>query len=201
MSRTKLIWKTLFAVIVLICSFVAGVRADAGERAKPRSMALGVQLDLFPTIASAAAGEVGYAPQLWLGIDHVRVRFVAAHMELPGAMAFQDGFVRPTTTALALVFDYTFGDHFDRWWIGPGFELWQRSIGHEDSDETARFTSLVATLGAGYIFLLPRNFYIDPWVGVHCVMNPHPVDVGGHEYDPFPLVANASVKIGWFKDL
>jgi hypothetical protein len=164
-------------------------------------MALGVQLDLFPTIASAAAGKAGYAPQLWLGIDHVRVRFVAAQMHLPDALAFQEGFVRPSTTALALVFDYTFGEHFDRWWIGPGFELWQRSIGHRGVEDTARYTSLVATLGAGYIFLLPHNIYVDPWVGVHCIMNPYPVAVGSYRYDPFPVQANASVKIGWFVDL
>jgi len=112
-------------------------------------MALGVNLDLFPTIASAVAGKAGYAPQVWLGIGHVRVRFVGAHMKLPDGLAFQKGFVRPTVTALALVFDYTFGPHFDGWWVGSGFELWQRSIGHESVSRDVHFESLVATLGAG----------------------------------------------------
>jgi hypothetical protein len=89
--------------LILLCG-----RAQAETlpgKAAPRAMALGVQLDLFPTIASAAAGELGYAPQLWLGIDRVRIRFVAAHMQLPDRLAFAEGFVRPTTTALALVLD------------------------------------------------------------------------------------------------
>jgi hypothetical protein len=56
-------------------------------------------------------------------------------------------------------------------------------------------------LGAGYIFLLPRNVYLDPWLGLHWTMNPYPVDVGPYTYDPFPLAANASLKIGWFHEL
>jgi hypothetical protein len=164
-------------------------------------MALGVHLDLFPTVVSAVNGKVGYAPQVWLGIGKVRIRFVGAYLQPPDSFAFASGFKNPTTTALAVVFDYTFGSHFDGFWLGPGFELWQRSIQHEDEPGTARWTNLIATLGFGYIWRFSGNFYLDPWVGVHWTMNPYPVHLGTATYDPFPLMANASVKIGWFKDL
>ena len=39
-------------------------------------MALGFNVDLLPTALSAANGKAGYAPQVWLGIDHVRLRVV-----------------------------------------------------------------------------------------------------------------------------
>jgi len=164
-------------------------------------MALGVQLDLFPTVVSAVNRAFGLAPQVWLGIGRVRVRIVGAYLQPPDALAFQDGFVNPTTAAFALVLDYTFGEHFDGFWIGPGFEVWQRSIQHEGVAGTARWSSLVATIGGGYIFRFRHNFFLDLWAGVHWVVNEHSVDVGGYVYDPFPLLAEASVKVGWFVDL
>src|ERR1041385_2702238 len=98
-----------------------------------RRMALGFNVDLFPTVISAVNGKLGYAPQVWIGIDRVRVRFVGAHLEAPDAFAFADeGFENPTTTAFAAIIDYTFGPHFDGPWIGSGFEIWQQSIRSEE---------------------------------------------------------------------
>jgi hypothetical protein len=36
---------------------------------------------------------------------------------------------------------------------------------------------------------------------VHATLNPESVYVGPHEYEPLPIVANASVKIGVMLDL
>src|SRR5216110_437859 len=100
-------------------------RADDDGLARPRRLAVGVQLDLFPTVISAVAGHLGYAPQVWAGVDRVRLRLVGAHLEPPDALAFApDGFRRPTTTVLAAVIDYTFGPRFDGFWVGAGFENW-----------------------------------------------------------------------------
>jgi len=41
-----------------------------------------------PTVLSAANGKLGYAPQVWLGIDRARIRFVGSHLEPPDAFAF-----------------------------------------------------------------------------------------------------------------
>jgi hypothetical protein len=46
-------------------------------------MALGFNLDLLPTVLSALNGELGYAPQVWLGVGRARIRFVGSHLEPP----------------------------------------------------------------------------------------------------------------------
>lgn len=165
-------------------------------------MAIGLQLDLFPTVISAINGSLGYAPQVWLGVGHARLRLIGAHLEPPDALAFaDDGFENPTTTSFAVTIDYTFGDHFDGFWLGGGFELWQRTIEHRDVPVTAAWTSTVATFGGGYIWRFAGNFFLDPWAALHATLNPESVFVGTYEYDPAPVVASASVKVGWFADL
>jgi len=194
---------TLFLVTCIV-SFVPGRASaeDNGAARDERPLAVGFQLDLFPTLVSAINGEAGYAPQVWLGIDHVRVRFVGAHMEPPDALAFADeGFENPTTTALAFILDYTFGDHFDGFWVCAGFETWQQTIEHEAVPERAAWTSVIGTTGGGYIWRFYGNFYVDPWAGVHWTMNPQQIDLGPYQYDPPAVVANASVKVGVFADL
>ena len=162
-------------------------------------MALGLNLDLLPTVLSAANGKVGYAPQVWLAVDHARVRFVGAHLEPPDAFAFAPaGFRHPSTTALATILDYTFGPRFDRWWVGSGFEVWEQSIEHDGVAGVARWTSVVFTVGGGYIWRFAGDLFVDPWVGAHAVLNPQEVSLGTFEYRPFPLQAEVSVKLGWF---
>jgi len=189
-----------WAVVILLTARVA--LADGGDEERRRPMALGFNLDLFPTLISAAHGKFGVAPQVWVGLDHVRMRFVGAHLEPPDALAFADkGFRNPTITAFAAIVDYTFGQHFDGFWLGSGFELWQQSIEHDGVVGSARWTSTVFTLGGGYIWRFAGNFFIDPWIGLHAVLNPQTIALGGFDYEPFPLVADVSVKLGWFVDL
>lgn len=163
----------------------------------PPRFGLGFQLDLFPTVVSAVNGRVGYAPQLWFGVNHARLRLVGAHLEPPDALAFADaGFERPTTTAFAATLDYTFGDHFDGPWVGAGFENWQQTLRHEAVSDELRWSTLVGTVGGGYIFLFGEHFYVDPWLGVHVAFNPSQQRLGTYTYDPPRVLANASVKIG-----
>jgi hypothetical protein len=162
-------------------------------------MALGFMLDLLPTVLSAANGKFGYAPQVWLGIGRVRVRFVGSHLEPPDVFAFAPtGFRNPTTTAFAAIFDYTFGRRFDGAWLGSGFEIWESTIEHDDVSGKATWTSTVFTLGGGYIWRFAGDFFLDPWVGAHVALNPQTVTLGGFEYTPFPLQGEVSLKVGWF---
>ena len=126
-------------------------------------MALGFQLDLLPTVLSAANKEAGYAPQVWLGVGHARVRFVAAHLQPPDGFAFAPhGFHHATTTVFASIIDYTFGPHFDGAWVGSGVEVWQRSIEHREVIGHARWNSTVFTAGGGHIWRFAGDFYLDP---------------------------------------
>ena len=165
-------------------------------------MALGFNIDLLPTVLSAANGRAGYAPQVWLGIGPARVRFVGAHLEPPDAFAFAPaGFRKPTTTVVACIIDYTFGPRFDGAWIGSGVEVWQSSIEHANVAGTARWNSAVFTVGGGYIWRFAGDFFLDPWAGVHLVLNPQTITLGGFNYDPFPLQGEVSLKVGWFLPL
>lgn len=174
--------------------------AHADEpREQPRAMAIGFNLDLLPTVLSAVNGKFGYAPQIWLGMGHARVRFVGAHLEPPDAFAFApEGFHSPTTTAFAALIDYTFGPRFDGWWLGGGFEVWQNTIEHDGVAEKTAWSSTVATVGGGHIWRVAGDFFLDAWAGGHLVLNPQPVFVGSFSYEPFPLQAEVSLKIGWF---
>jgi hypothetical protein len=169
------------------------------SRESPTPLALGFNIDLLPTAISAANSKLGYAPQVWLGIGHARIRFVGAHLEPPKAVAFApNGFHNPTVTVFASIIDYTFGSHFDGWWVGSGFEVWQSSIEHDAAPGTARWNSTVFTLGGGHIWRSRQNFFLDAWAGAHAILNPQTVSLGDFQYDPFPLQAEASVKLGRF---
>ncbi|HEY6880854.1 MAG TPA: hypothetical protein VI299_22675, partial [Polyangiales bacterium] len=96
------------------------------------------------------------------------------------------------------VFDYTFGPRFDGAWVCSGVEIWTRSIRHHDVAGTARWASTVFTFGGGYIWRFAGDFYLDPWAGVHAVLDSHPVWLGGHRFRPRPVEAEASLKVGWF---
>src|SRR5204863_9100771 len=127
---------------------------------------------------------------------------LAADLEPPEAFAFAPaGFHTPTTTAFAAIIDYTFGPRFDHWWIGTGFELWEQSIEHDGIAGSAKWSSIVYTLGGGYIWRFAGNFFLDPWVGAHAVLNPQVVSLGQSSYTPFPVQGEVSLKIGWFVPL
>lgn len=187
---------------------VPNAHEPAVSTPRPRQSAFGLQLDLFPTVASAFAGQFGIAPQVWVGIDRVRMRVVAARVRLPDALAFtQDGFTAASTTAAAFIIDYTFGEKFDEWWVGAGVEYWAQTIQNErvkladGSNAEAAWDSVVFTVGGGYTWRFAGNWYLDPWVGVHAVLNPKTITIGSFEHKPFPLQAEASLKIGYFFDL
>jgi hypothetical protein len=188
-------------VVVGACALLASPQTILADEVQESStpLALGFNIDLLPTALSAANGKVGYAPQVWIGVGHARLRFVGAHLEPPKAFAFApNGFHTPTTTVFASIIDYTFGSHFDGWWIGSGFEIWQSSIQHDAVAETARWSSTVFTVGGGHIWRVAGNFFLDAWAGAHAVQNPQTISLGPFQYDPFPLQAEASMKAGWF---
>src|SRR6266536_2505993 len=109
MSREAI---SAFIVLASIAAARTARAEEAGTRG-PRPMALGFNIDLLPSVLSASNGAVGYAPQVWVGVGHIRSRVVVAHLEPPDAFAFAPvGFHKPTTTAFAAIVDYTFGPRF-----------------------------------------------------------------------------------------
>jgi len=168
---------------------------------RPR-LALGFTLDLLPTALSAAAGRFGMSGQTWLGIEHVRLRLVGGQMYMPQCLIGGDGFKNHKNTVGAFIVDYVFGEHFDGWWVGTGFELWMNEIGNRHApDQKARWDNLVWTLGGGYIWRAVDNFYIEPWAAIHVPMNNRNISLAGREFKPMPVSGEVSLKIGYFFDL
>jgi len=136
-----------------------------------------------------------------VGVDHLMFRLVGARLTQPKFLIGKPGFHDFETTVAAWIVDYAFGDDFDGWWIGTGFEVWLNSIAHDDATGPVRWTNVVYTLGGGYIWKFYGDFYLNPWVGMHVPLNNHPVHVGGHRFRPWPVSAEVSLKIGWNLEL
>ena len=188
---------------------LAESRSDASAApaspAPPRR-ALGFTIDLLPILLSASVGEVGLSGQIWFGFDHIRLRLVGARMALPDWVGAQDGFEDQELISTAAVIDYVFGDHFDGWWVGAGFEYWHSSIGHEDvPGRRVAWDAGVATVGGGYIWRALFNddvsFYVEPWAAAHLRVTPASPELDGRAYTPSRVNGEVSLKIGVFFDL
>jgi len=180
------------------------VAAEPAAESGSSRRALGVGVDLLPIVLSATAGEVGLSAQLWAGFDHFRFRLVGARIAVPNGIAADNGFEDQVIGAVAGIVDYTFGPHFDGWWVGAGLEYWNSTMSIAASPgSTASWEALMATFGGGYIFQWGSSvhFYLEPWAGLHLRMTPARLSFGGETYTPQRVQANASVKLGVFFDL
>ena len=158
---------------------------------------LGVAIDLLPPIMSAATGNFGYSSQLWYGYKKIRVRGVIAGFQMPDMLMGNNDFKDLKTTATAVIFDCFKNYNFRGWWLGAGFEMWNNSITSKIDNKNYNFNDFVATAGSGYIFKVYKNFYVEPWGAVHCVLNNEKLTVGSTEYKTKKLQGEVSLKIGW----
>lgn len=164
--------------------------------------AVGLTLDLLPIVLSASTGELGASGQVWAGLGHFRGRLVAARLSFPGWLAGGDGFEHQRTSVGAVLVDYVFGDHFDKWWVGTGFEVWHSSIGNERfPDSRASWNTPIWTVGGGYIAPIVGNFYLEPWAAAHVALTDASASIGGETYAPRRLNGEVSLKVGIFFDL
>lgn len=177
--------------------FIACLALPAmAEEETPR--AVGVTVDLLPTVMSATTGHAGGSLQVWGGIDHWRLRAVGAHMHMPNWLAAAHGFKDQETTVLAGIVDYTFGPRFDGWWVGTGFEAWMNTIGHSHAGhQRVAWFNPVYTVGGGYIWMITHGFYVEPWAAGHVLMARPRVSLVGDTYRSFTITGEASLKIGY----
>lgn len=158
---------------------------------------VGVAIDLLPLVMSAATGNFGYSAQLWYGYKKFRVRGVIAGFNMPDKLMGNDDFTNLETVATALIFDYFLKNNFKGWWFGTGVEMWNNTITSKMNNQDYDFKDYVATAGSGYIIKVYKNFYIEPWGAVHCVLNDQKAAVGETEYKTKKFQGEVSVKIGW----
>lgn len=186
----------LFIFTAILSAAFICFPAQASENTSVKS-AIGFTVDFLPYMLSAADGKLGYSYQTWAGIDHCRIRFVGAKLYMPQFLSETNRFNHHSMTVTAAILDYTFGNHFDGFWIGSGFELWQNRIISKRTGETLEWTNQVFTVGGGYIWKITDCFYIEPWTAVHCILNCNSVRAGNESYHPQILSAEVSLKAGY----
>jgi hypothetical protein len=184
-----------------VLAFAAVARADGGAAeggvGKPREpVALGVEVDLLPTVASAIDGELGGSLQVWAGRGRNRLRLVGAALHYPDGLT-DAPFADRQSTVAALLYDRFFQDGFRGPWVAVGLEYWWSSIGLEAGGARGTWSTPVATAGAGWVFPVWRGLYLNPWGAVHLPFDTGAVQVGGATYQPRAVEAEVSLKVGW----
>lgn len=173
------------------------VLLERKEDSPVSSQTVGLAIDLLPPILSAAAGSFGYSAQLWYGYRKIRIRGVIAGFTMPDKMMGNDDFENLHTDAVAVIFDYFLKNNFKGWWMGAGFEMWNNTITLKMNNQNYEFKDYVATAGTGYIFMIYRNFYVEPWGALHYVLNNEKVTTGDFSFGTKRFQGEVSLKVGW----
>jgi hypothetical protein len=202
--------KHIFLIVALFCvARTISAQSDLSEASSQKQthksqtdsfkikQTVGVAIDLLPPIMSATAGNIGYSAQLWYGYKKFRIRGVIAGFTMPDKLMGNEDFKDLNTTATALIFDYFLRNNFKGWWFGTGVEMWNNTINSKTNNQDYDFKDYVATAGSGYIFKVYKNFYIEPWGAVHCILNDEKVTVGEAEYKTKKFQGEVSLKVGW----
>jgi hypothetical protein len=158
--------------------------------------AAGLEVDLLPTISSAAAGEAGGSLQAWVGASGNRLRLVSAHLHYPNAFVSKP-FADRSATVVALLYDRFFRGDYTGPWVAVGAEYWWSRIGLAAASGHGSWGTPVATVGAGWVFPVWRGLYLNPWVAGHAPLDTGRVTVGTERYRPRAFEAELSLKIGW----
>jgi len=135
--------------------------ADASSNHDATPMTLGFTTDLLPIVVSATEDEFGKSGQVWLGVESLRLRLVGADIFMPDGISANNGFTNRRITTYAFIVDKCFGEHYDGWWVGSGFELWMNEMEHEDAPgENVEWNNVAWTLGGGYTWRFWNDFFL-----------------------------------------
>lgn len=124
-TERKARWARTAAVCLPTAVLLGGLPAAALDL---RPEAVGVEVDLLPTAASALDGEPGGALQFWAGDGRNRFRLVGAWMHYPDSLT-SSPFEDRRNATVALLYDRFFQDGFRGPWVAIGAEFWWSSIG------------------------------------------------------------------------
>ena len=179
--------KTRFSILLLL---VAAAGYAQVNKPQPK-ITVGFEADALPYLTG------GYYGSVWAGHNHLRYRAIVTQITTPSFM-LEDGFTNNKIQSYTAIADYFFSEGFEKWWVGSGFEYWKGLIQSDRKLSTARYNNVIFTAGGGYVWKFYRNFYLNPWVAVHCkIGGDNAVDVDGIRFHPAFATPEASLKIGW----
>lgn len=188
--------KTLKLITAILIITLPLFRAFPEDMNRKKDAAIGYSIDLLPTVLSAFEKKPGYSLQVWAGYDHMKIRFVSAHLYQPQGM-IDDSFEDYQLNVAAFLIDWFPSGNLSGFWFGTGTELWNCGIRHGASGTNTFWTDNIITAGIGYVWQINDMLYIDPFAAVHYRMNDEKVSCGGMEFKRSRLSASASVKIGF----
>jgi hypothetical protein len=185
------------AIVAALCLAVGEDAAAAEPAHAPDRVALGLEVDLLPTVLSAADGELGGGFNAWVGQGHLRLRAVGSQIHFPQGFLTPPGFQDRRLTVAAGIVDYFFAPGFEGPWLAAGAEYWWNTIGSPSGPATASWGSWALTLGAGYVWKIWGDLYLNPWAAAHLLLSRPDVTLYDATWSPSPLSAEVSLKIGW----
>ena len=171
---------------------VSRTALQAQKTIQKSKFTIGSELDLLPYVSN------GYYASAWFGLANqkVRIRPVFAKSELPDFMLDEE-FNRNTIKVYAAIVDYFFHANYKGAWIGSGLEYWDGEI-EDQMNNTSAYNSWVYTLGAGYVWKIWDNLYINPWIAGHLrIAGDKRVKVGDELFKPDRFTPEISIKIGY----
>jgi hypothetical protein len=187
----------LLAAVALLVGAPPALSAEPAG-APPDRLALGLEVDLLPTVLSAIDGKFGVGGNVWVGYDRFRLRAVGTNVHFPPGFLTPDGFENRQLSVAAGIVDFFFLPGFEGPWVGAGVEYWWNTIGSPAGSGTASWNSWAVTAGAGYVWKVWGNFYLNPWAAAHLLLSRPEVTLYGATWTPAPVTAEVSLKIGWF---
>jgi hypothetical protein len=218
MNNNNSIIGKFFSVITLLASMLSSlsvlaqektnqkipieiVEQKTPERPAKHTMALGVNIDPFPTILSAVSRDFGLGIQPWFGIDHLKIRLDIAHVRIPDTIAATKYFYKNNSNSFSLVAEYMFGNNFDGFVLGYGFGIRQNTISHEFFRGMGNSNILFFTVEGGYIWKFYNNVYLEPCLSLDIMLTRQTISIFGFTYKPLPVAGEITVKFGLYVDL
>lgn len=167
----------------------------------PRQLALGANLDFFPTILSAVDSEFGLAIQPWFGVNHFKIRIDIAHMRIPNDIVATKYFSKNNVNTFALVLQYCFGKNFDGFAIGGGIGVWNNMVSNKLFNKKGSSIVPYLTIEGGYIWRFYSNIYMEPCLAVDVMLTTHRINVYGYGFKPLPAAGEITLKFGIYVDI
>ncbi|MBN1498343.1 MAG: hypothetical protein JXA07_16340 [Spirochaetes bacterium] len=169
--------------------------------ARRHRMALGVNIDPFPTVLSAVDREFGLSIQPWFSVNNIRILLDIAHFRIPDDCVATRYFHKNDINTFALSFEYTFGKNFDGFLVGAGFGIWQDSVKHRYFNESATSIRPFISIKGGYIWKFHKNLYIEPCLSLDIMLAREKLSVFWSGFTPLPAAGEITLKFGMYFDI
>ncbi len=164
-------------------------------------LALGINIDFFPTILSVVDSEFGLSIQPWFGIDQFKIRINIVHMRIPNSLVGTRYFYKNNANTFSLAVEYCFGKNFDGFTIGAGIGLWSNMVSNKIFNKQGSSIAPFLTIEGGYIWKFYNNLYIEPCLALDVMLTKQKIRMYGFEYKPLPVSGEITLKFGLNVDI